>query len=402
MDEESTLKMNRSPANVPWIDSGLELLVIDEHGHQSTWPVCRSSMQIGSAQCARPNDIILDGPGVAERQAVLQYKNQKAMFLNFAESQPATKGGQAVTYCALNPGEEILLCGQRLRLVERQKASASLVGYSHPYRGRRWLLAPGNNPVGRPGKRDNHIVIDDRTVSRTHVTIEQTPPGFRLQVDTDSTPTFVNGHPVTGSLDLKDGDLLQLGGQILRFQLGKDTTTMETRRATVLFADIPNYEQLSESRPMDELVRQIGDFYEMVDRVVGEHSGLLATYLGDAVVALFDQEAAAVRTALDLCHNLDSMNVLWQQVHLPTLELEVGIHTGEIVWGDLSLGGRSEFAAVGEQANVAAHIKRQASRKGVRILLSQATAKGLGPDFPLRSLGTAHLDGTPVELFAIA
>ena len=107
MEEESTLKLETNANKVPWIETDLEVLVIDSLGRESIWPITRASMQIGSAANPRPNDIILDGTAAADRQAVLQVRNQNVMFLNFDQSNPARKGGKGITYCEFAPGEEI-------------------------------------------------------------------------------------------------------------------------------------------------------------------------------------------------------------------------------------------------------------------------------------------------------
>ena len=107
MEEESTLRLDIGAPKVPWIESDLEVLVIDAQGRESIWPITRASMQVGSASNPRPNDIVLDGSGAAERQAVLQVRNQNVMFLNFDQRNPAKKGGKAITYCEFLPGEQI-------------------------------------------------------------------------------------------------------------------------------------------------------------------------------------------------------------------------------------------------------------------------------------------------------
>lgn len=400
MEEESTLKLETNANKVPWIESDLEVLVVDARGRESIWPITRASMQIGSASNPRPNDIILDGAGAADRQSVLQVRNQSVMFLNFDQSNPAKKGGRGITYCEFAPGEEIEVGGFRLRLQKHLPAAASLVGYSHPYRGRRWLVRAGANTIGRPGKRDNQILLEERTVSRTHATLTGEGDHYTLHNETEPGATFINGHPVKADTELKDGDLVQLGAQILRFCLGKKPVQgAETRHGTVLFADIWNYDKLTESGSLDQFVRQAADFYEMVSRVVEEHQGALATYLGDAVVALFESETSAADTALELLGQLDQMNALWTQAALPGLQLGIGIHTGDIVVGDLSLRGRSEFAAVGSQANLAAEIEGYTRQKKVRILVSETTARAIESSHKLTSRGTVALEGGRLEVF---
>jgi adenylate cyclase len=259
--------------------------------------------------------------------------------------------------------------------------------------------------VGRAGRRENQILINDRTVSREHAVLTADAQGYRLRVEASSAPTYLNGNPVEGEAALKDGDLLQFGNQLVRLQIGSASaraSSMQTLPATVLYADVSNCEKLLAERPMDEMVRQMADYYEMVDRVVSEGSGRLTTYLGDAAVALFDDEAAAVQAALTLCRHIDQMNDLWRQVGQAEFEIGIGLHTGDIVVGDLSLGARSDFAAVGEQADLAAQIERQTRRKKERILLSATTAQGVGQRLALRSLGTSQINGTSLELFAPA
>ncbi len=402
MEEESTLKLVTNASKVPWIETDLEVRVVDALGRESIWPITRASMQIGSAANPRPNDIILDGTAAAERQAVLQVRNQNVMFLNFDQSNPAKKAGRGITYCEFLPDEEIEVGGYRLKLQKHVPAAASLVGYSHPYRGRRWLLRAGVNMVGRPGKRDNQIVLEERTVSRNHATLTGNGDHFVLHNETEPSATFVNGHPVQSDAELKDGDLIQLGAQILRFCPGKKPTQgMETRHGTIFFADIWNYDKLTEGGALDQFVRQAADFYEMVARVVEEHDGVLATYLGDAIVALFEKEAAAADTALKLFDHLDQMNKLWEEAALPSLHVGIGIHTGDIVVGDLSLRGRSEFAAVGEQANLAAEIEGYTRQKQVRILISETTAKAVENTHTLKSRGTVALEGGRLEVFEL-
>ncbi len=404
MEDESTLRLETG-RNAPWIDTGLELRVIDSHGRESTWPICRASMTIGRFGSPQASDIVLDDPGVAGRQAIVQYRNQKVMFLNLNDAKPALREGQAVGLVEFVPGQEIVISGQRLQLVERQPAAACLVGYSPPFRGRRWLLHGGEQAVGRAGRRENEILINDRTVSREHARLTVDAQGCRLRVETRSAPTYLNGHPVEGEAALKDGDLLQFGNQLVRLQIGSSSArsaSMQTLPATVLYADVSNCEKLLAERPMDEMVRQMADYYEMVDRVVSEGGGRLTTYLGDAAVALFEDEAAAVQAALMLCRHVDQMNELWRQVGQAEFEIGIGLHSGDIVVGDLSLGARSDFAAVGEQADLAAQIERQTRRKKERILLSATTAQGVGQRLALRSLGTSLINGASLELFAPA
>ena len=400
--------------DLPYLDTGLELLVVDPGNRESSWPICRSVMQMGKATGVPTNDIILEGPNFTERQALLQYQQGKVLFLNVNAAVAAFKGKAPVSFCELQLTDEIRLGDLRLRLVTRQEGPASLEGYSHPYRGRRWILGQEVCRLGRPGKRDNWVQLEDKTVSRTHASIDSQGDQFLLKPDTFSVPTFVNGHKLEGPRVLQDGDLIQLGVQILRFRLSKpkvDERNLQTKMATVLFADIWNYAALSDSRPLDELIRQVGDFYEMVEEVVSANRGLLNSYLGDSVVVIFgvaehsdEDHVRAVRSALTIQAKMDKLNHTWRHSGLPPFRVGIGVHTGEIVLGDISLQGKAELAAVGGQVEVAAQVEKLTKQYDARVLISQTTARGLAPHFDLRSHGPVKLEGAkgPLEVFEVS
>jgi class 3 adenylate cyclase len=353
--------------------------------------------------------VVLDATSIAERQAVLQYQEGKVLFLNLNAAVAAFKGKAPVSFCELELEEEIRLGDLRLRLVKRQDGPATLEGYSPPYQGRRWILREEVTLLGLQGKRENHVSLDDPTVSRTHGFIKQEGDRFVLHPDTLTVPTFVNGHKIAGPKPLGDGDLIQLGVQMLRFRLSRKPAAsageLPSRMATVLFADIWNYAALSDSRALDELIRQVGDFYEMVEEVVTAHKGRLSSYMGDSVVVIFVPEnpAGAVESALTIQERMEALNHNWLGSGLPPFRVGIGIHTGQIVLGDLSLQGKSELAAVGGQADVAAEVEKLTKSYDARILLTQPSAAGLEGRYDLHSRGVVKLAGTPgpLEIFQV-
>jgi class 3 adenylate cyclase len=417
-EQEPTIKISPSGKDLPWLDTGLALSVTDADGSHSSFPICRSLVQIGLPDSSRPNDVVLNGPGIAERQGVIQYQQGKVQYLNLNDACSAHKDGQVVSLCELQKGDELTLGDCRLQLVEEAAGPAALEGYSSPYRGRRWNLRSEASQVGRPGTRENQVQLEDRTVSRTHATIERRGQDFWLRSDNEAVPTYVNGRPLEQPQALADGDLIQFGLQVLRFRLRKPAIPagdlragdLLAREATVVFADIWNYALLADIRPVDELIRQVSDFYEMVDQVVTENHGRLTTYLGDAVVAIFGaaghqsaDPARAVQTALTIQKRLDGLNREWLAAGMSSLRVGVGIHTGPMVLGDVSLQGKSEFAAVGAQADLAGRIEGLARQHKTKILIGPTTAAAVKGSFTLKSLGPLPVEGQsePMELFAV-
>ena len=87
-----------------------------------------------------------------------------------------------------------------------------------PDRGNELPIGISPCRIGRPGGRENHVTLNDKTVSRSHARIERdTHTGaFRVIHESKRNKTLVNGQPVS-SIELHDGDRIQLGATILEF-----------------------------------------------------------------------------------------------------------------------------------------------------------------------------------------
>ncbi|TFG71985.1 MAG: adenylate/guanylate cyclase domain-containing protein, partial [Solirubrobacterales bacterium] len=83
-------------------------------------------------------------------------------------------------------------------------------------------------------------------------------------------------------------------------------------------------------------------------------------------------------------------------------ELGIGLSTGRVVAGSVGGGGRLNFSVIGDAVNVAARVEGATRRTGDSVLITEATRRLLGPQFPTEERGPHELKGIdrPVELFA--
>jgi len=137
----------------------------------------------------------------------------------------------------------------------------------------------------------------------------------------------------------------------------------------------------------------------------------LTSYLGDAVVAIFGSEGhhsqdpvRAVKAAQALLKAVGTINQSWQGQGLPTFEVGVGIHTGDMILSDVSMRGEGELTAVGDEAKVAANIEKLSRHLKARLLVSRATATAVADTFAAQSRGMHPLPGrsAPMEIFEVA
>jgi class 3 adenylate cyclase len=177
----------------------------------------------------------------------------------------------------------------------------------------------------------------------------------------------------------------------------------ERRPITVLFCDIVGSVSLANTLDPEDMMHVLDVFRASCDDIIARHSGYLARYIGDGMLAYFgypsaDEEDAsrAVRAALALQAAMESLP-------LPNgikCQVRIGVATGLVVIGELASRGETrEVDVVGETPNLAARLQSAAAAGGV--IVSEATQRITAGLFRYRPLGPLTLKGfdAPVQAF---
>ena len=144
---------------------------------------------------------------------------------------------------------------------------------------------------------------------------------------------------------------------------------------TVVFADIVGSTALGEQLDAESLRRVIGRYFGEMSAVLERHGGNVEKFIGDAVMAVFgipvvreDDALRAVRAAAEMRVALTSLNEELEREHGVSIQVRIGVNTGEVVAGDPAGGQRF---ATGDAVNVAARLE-QAAGPG-EILIGEST-----------------------------
>ncbi|HLA25314.1 MAG TPA: adenylate/guanylate cyclase domain-containing protein [bacterium] len=154
---------------------------------------------------------------------------------------------------------------------------------------------------------------------------------------------------------------------------GSRVTLEERKVVTMLFADVTGSTMLAEQLDPEEMRGIMGRFFDAMSRVIGRHGGAVEKFIGDEVMAVFGLPAAheddperAVRAALEMHAELERLNEGIQGRGGATLQMRVGINTGEVVANPHAVE-KGEFMVTGDAVNVAARL-RSASEPGGTIV----------------------------------
>jgi adenylate cyclase len=180
------------------------------------------------------------------------------------------------------------------------------------------------------------------------------------------------------------------------------------KRVTVLFGDVRGFSRLAQRSQPDKLVELLNILFTAMAGVIFERQGALNKYLGDGLMALFgapvegEQDAInAVSAAIAMQLGIKEVNEELTAKGLPTVQLGIGINTGEATVGVIGAYQHSEYTAIGNTVNIASRMEGLA--KPGQILVTAATVQELGGTFILsapQEISVKNIDA-PVQVYNV-
>ena len=169
------------------------------------------------------------------------------------------------------------------------------------------------------------------------------------------------------------------------------TTPVERPLVAILFADVAQYTALSST--LEDLTIGLFESFRRVSKeIVGERGGRVVNFLGDGMLAEFSSLDAAV----DAAHTLQITFPYLEKVKEAHVSLRVGVHLGDIVFGE-------DGDVYGSGVNVASRIEGHAPLGGVVVSGSAYQQLRHRRRYQFSSIGKKNLKGVPdpMELYVV-
>ena len=180
---------------------------------------------------------------------------------------------------------------------------------------------------------------------------------------------------------------------------------------TILFCDIRSFTRLSEGMKAQDVVTLLNEVFQLVSDKILEHGGTIDKFIGDSVMAYFgtpirhvDHTLRAVTAAAGIVREIEKRNDSISGKSGPSgvaVQVGIGVHTGQVVVGNIGSDRRTDFTAVGDAVNVAHRLEKLASPG--EILVSEAVQRRVRAATRLRFEGERQLSGReePVHVYAV-
>ena len=165
---------------------------------------------------------------------------------------------------------------------------------------------------------------------------------------------------------------------------------------SVVFSDIRNYTGLAETMSPEETFKFVNGYVGRMGPVIQDHGGFVNQYLGDGIMAIFQQSAEqALRSGIEMHKVLDQYNGERVSKDRSPIKIGVGIHSGPLIMGIIGDKKRKEATTIADSVNTASRMEGLTKTFGASPLISEATYQQLpNPDaFHLRFLGPVQVKG---------
>jgi len=213
------------------------------------------------------------------------------------------------------------------------------------------------------------------------------------------------------ALTLKSASLTRIAGTLVETYLGRDAGRKvlgghiargvpDRIDAVLWFSDLRNYTRISDTAAPEQIIPLLNEYADAILSAIHESGGDVLKLMGDGTLAIFtaDERAGACHAALaaaaEARRAVAVVNHRRAAESLPTTDMYLGLHVGEVFYGNIGSHERLDFTVVGPAVNEVSRIASLCRSVDQPLLISSAFASAIGePKELLVSVGRYALRG---------
>jgi len=174
----------------------------------------------------------------------------------------------------------------------------------------------------------------------------------------------------------------------------------EKQELTMFFSDIADFTSIAESLAPETLVENLCVYFETISKTIIENKGTIDKYIGDSVMAFWgapmqieNHAEKACRSAILVRNNLQSLFRQWENQGRPIFSTRIGIHTGNVIVGNMGYIDRLNYTVIGDSVNITSRLEGINKLYKTDIIVSEFTQEQCKDDFEFRFLDKITVKG---------
>jgi adenylate cyclase len=151
----------------------------------------------------------------------------------------------------------------------------------------------------------------------------------------------------------------------------------------------------------------LNDYFDAISEPIARHGGEILKFMGDGLLAIFplSQSSACgnlLRALAEARQAMAALNEKNSETGRAPLNYGIGVHVGDVMYGNIGSRTRLDFTVIGPAVNMASRLEALTKQLGKTVLLSRTFADFVEDDFDLERVGEYPVRGfsDPIELFA--
>jgi adenylate cyclase len=221
------------------------------------------------------------------------------------------------------------------------------------------------------------------------------------------------------ALAIKSVSLARMTGTLMATYLGRDAGqrvlggrivrgSAEKIDAVIWFSDLRGFTRITDTAP-EQVIPLLNDYSDAIISAIHEHGGDVLKLIGDGTLAIFAAEdrmhacSAALSAAIAARRGVAELKKRRAADGKPVTEMYLGLHVGEVFYGNVGSRERLDFTVIGPAVNEVSRIAAMCRSVDQPVLMSAAFAHVGDMKRRLVSVGRYALRGVshPQELFTL-
>ena len=177
--------------------------------------------------------------------------------------------------------------------------------------------------------------------------------------------------------------------------------------AAILVCDLRGFTAISELWPRDDVIALLNDYFDTMSDPVERHGGEILKFIGDGMLAIFplaepDACAELLAAVSEARQGMASLNAERVARGMDPLGYGIGVHAGDVMYGNIGSRKRLDFTVIGPAVNVAARLETLTKEVRRDALFSSTFVEMLKDPAGLEHVGShpLHGVGAPVDVYA--